>query len=104
MDREIKQLAQGCIVSEKSLVENLVYWLLTFSLTSRLYCSDVILTKRNESSYFLCIFFLNKVWGMTKSDQIEKLINTKEFFNIQQLDIYLNKIKISNKTVRYCHQ
>lgn len=41
---------------------------------------------------------------MAKSDQIEKLINTKEFFNIQQLDIYLNKIKISNKTVRYCHQ
>lgn len=25
MDREIKQLAQACIVSEKSLVENLVY-------------------------------------------------------------------------------
>lgn len=41
---------------------------------------------------------------LTELDQIEKLINAEEFFNIQQLDIYLNKIKISNKTVRCCHQ
>lgn len=41
---------------------------------------------------------------LTKLDQAEKLINTEEFINVQQLGIYLNKIKISNKIVSYCYQ
>lgn len=41
---------------------------------------------------------------LSNLDQTEKLINTEKFINVQQLGIYLNKIKISNKTVRYCYQ